>query len=233
MSKTLVHVIEDEEDIAELLRYNLTKEGYSVQVSLNGEDGLKAARIERPNLILLDLMLPGMNGIQICKHLRSDSNLSETAIIMVTALGEEEQIIAGLEAGADDYVPKPFSPAVLIARISAVLRRKGSQPSSKVEFVDRSTIQIDPRRHEVRVENKAVELTATEFGVLHFLARHPGWVFTRAQIVEAVKGSGYPVTDRAVDVQIVGLRKKLGSAGDQIETVRGVGYRFKEPGDSA
>jgi two-component system phosphate regulon response regulator PhoB len=177
---------------------------------------------------VLDLMLPDVDGLEICRVLRAEPRTAHVPIVMLTAKGEESDVIAGLEVGADDYVTKPFSPKVLVARLRAVLRRKSRQAAAGDDAVRAGDILIDPRRHEVRVSGRAVDLTATEFGVLHFLARHPGWVFTRQQIVDAVKGEDYPVTERAVDVQMVGLRRKLGRHGDRIETVRGVGYRFAE-----
>ena len=194
----------------------------------SGEEALKFARQERPNLMLLDLLLPGMDGLEVARRLKSDPSTQEIPVIMVTAKGEEADIVAGLEVGAEDYITKPFSPKVLIARVRAVLRRKAAAPADDKEVLAVHDLLIHPGRREVLVKGKPVPLTFTEFGILNFLARRPGWVFTRSQIVDAVKGDEYFVTDRAVDVQIVGLRKKLGSAAKAIETVRGVGYRFKE-----
>ena len=229
MAKQHILVVEDEEDIQELLRYNLGKEGYHVTLTATGEDGVKATLNHLPDLILLDLMLPKMDGLEVCKVLKNDPRSQQIPIIMLTAKGEESDVVTGLEAGADDSIPKPFSPKVVIARIRSMLRRKHK---TTVED-DKSTVKakdlvIHPGRHEVLVKGKAVELTFTEFRVLHLLARHPGWVFSRQQIVDGVRGEDYPVTERAVYVQIVGLRKKLGPCGDYIETVRGVGYRFKD-----
>jgi len=179
--------------------------------------------------LLLDLMLPGMDGLELCRLMKREKQTEKIPIIMLTAKGEESDIVAGLELGADDYLTKPFSPNVLLARIRAVLRR-GSQPSKphNESPITIHELEIHPGRNEVRVEGKLTELTFTEFHILQALANRPGWVFTRNQIVEAVRGDDYPVTDRAVDVQIVGLRKKLGVVAQYIETVRGVGYRFKE-----
>jgi len=228
MAKPKILVVDDEEDILELLRFNLTKEGIAVVCAASGEEALKFARQERPNLMLLDLLLPGMDGLEVARRLKSDPSTQEIPVIMVTAKGEEADIVAGLEVGAEDYITKPFSPKVLIARVRAVLRRKAAAPADDKEVLAVHDLLIHPGRREVLVKGKPVPLTFTEFGILNFLARRPGWVFTRSQIVDAVKGDEYFVTDRAVDVQIVGLRKKLGSAAKAIETVRGVGYRFKE-----
>jgi two-component system alkaline phosphatase synthesis response regulator PhoP len=173
-------------------------------------------------------MLPGVDGLEVCKLLKSDSTTAGIPVIMVTAKGEESDIITGLELGADDYVTKPFSPKVLIARIRACFRRTAQKPVDQTSVIQINDLVIHPGRHEVLVAGKPVSLTLTEFKLLHFLAGRPGWVFTRYQIVDAVRGEDYIVTDRTVDVQIVGLRKKLRGYGKYIETVRGVGYRFKE-----
>lgn len=227
MAKKLILVVEDEEDILELITYNLGKEGYEIQTATSGEEGLKYARSKVPDLIVLDLMLPGVDGLEVCKLVKNDPKTRQIPIVMVTAKGEESDVVTGLELGADDYVTKPFSPKVLVARIRAVLRRRTEQTSPEA-VIEHGDITIHPGRHEVRVKNKPVDLTHTEFSILHFLARRPGWVFTRQQILDTVRGDDYPVTDRSVDVQIVGLRKKLGAAAKTIETVRGVGYRFRE-----
>lgn len=222
-----VLIVEDDRDIAELLRVNLTKEGYRVNSAFSGEEGLLMARSQNPDLILLDLMLPGTDGLEVCKSLKSDEKTMKIPIIMLTAKSEDIDIVTGLEVGADDYITKPFSPKVVVARIRNALRRPKTQTndSAKIEL---SGISIDSGRHEVRAGKKLVELTPTEFGILHCLARRPGWVFSRTQIVDAVRGDETIITDRAVDVQIAGLRKKLGKHGELIDTVRGVGYRFKD-----
>ncbi len=227
MARKLVLVVEDEEDILELITYNLGKEGYEIKTATSGEEGLKTARSKVPDLVVLDLMLPGVDGLEVCKLLKNDPKTRQIPIVMVTAKGEESDVVTGLELGADDYVTKPFSPKVLVARIRAVLRRRTEQTSPEA-VIEHGDIVIHPGRHEVRIKNKNVDLTHTEFSILHFLARRPGWVFTRQQILDTVRGDDYPVTDRSVDVQIVGLRKKLGGAAKSIETVRGVGYRFRE-----
>jgi len=228
MSKPRVLVVDDEEDILELVRYNLSKEGYRVSCVATGEEALDAARKDVPDLILLDLMLPGLDGLEVCRVLRRDPKTSHVPILMLTAKGEDADVVAGLELGADDYVTKPFSPRVLLARTKAVLRRRSARTPEDTMTLQVHDILINPQRHEVLVHGKPVTLTYTEFRLLHYLARRPGWVFTRQQIIDNVRGDNYPVTDRSVDVQVVGLRKKLGPHGDCIETVRGVGYRFKE-----
>jgi len=227
MVKEKILVVDDEEDILELVRYNLSKERYRVSIALSGEIALQKAREERPDLILLDLMLPGLDGLTVCRELKRDPLTSSTPIVMLTAKGEEADIVVGLELGADDYIVKPFSPRVLQARIKAVLRRRDHDDAEDAS-INIHDLSIHPARHEVLLEGVPITLTTTEFRILHFLARRPGWVFSRDKIINAVKGEDYAVTDRSVDVQIVGLRKKLGPAGECIQTVRGVGYKFKE-----
>lgn len=228
MTKENILVVDDEEDILELVQYNLAKEGYRVSCVSSGEAGLEKAREVEPDLVLLDLMLPGVDGLDVCKLLKNDSRTQHIPIIMLSARGEEADIVTGLELGADDYIVKPFSPRVVSARVKSVLRRNRQQTSTDdLAVITIEELEVHPGRHEVVLRGKPLELTFTEFKILHFLARKPGWVFTRYQIVDAVHGSDYPVTDRSVDVQIVGLRKKMGKYGKHIETVRGVGYRFK------
>ena len=228
MPKEKILVVDDEEDILELLKYNLSREGYKVSCVASGEETLRAARSEVPDLIVLDLMLPGIDGLDVARQLKNDAKTRDVPIVMLTAKGEEADIVTGLELGADDYITKPFSPRVLVARVKAVLRRKVKAPPDKTSVLHIHDVEIHPGRREVLVNGEPVQLTFTEFGILNFLARRPGWVFTRSQIVDAVRGDDYFVTDRSVDVQIVGLRKKLGPAGTDIETVRGVGYRFRD-----
>ena len=228
MPKERILVVDDEEDILELVRFNLAKEGYQVICATTGEKAVEITRSELPDLVVLDLMLPGMDGLEVAKFLKNDPDTQNIPIVMLTAKGEESDIVTGLELGADDYVTKPFSPRILVARVKAVLRRQAAKPPNGSEVVKIHNLFIHPGRREVRVDNKPVDLTFTEFGILSYLVRRPGWVFTRSQIVDAVRGADYFVTDRSVDVQIVGLRKKLGPGGKFIETVRGVGYRFKE-----
>ena len=237
MLKQSVLVVEDEEDIRELVSYNLLKEGYQVAGVASGEEALAAVDAKPPDLVLLDLMLPGLDGLTVCRKLKANPLSEPIPIVMLTAKGEEVDIVTGLNMGADDYVTKPFSPKVLLARVQAVLRRAAAQRAAADEYeaddeesdvVEIRDLVIHPGRHEVAVRGKPVDLTATEFKLLRFLAERPGWVFTRQQILDGVHGDNYATTDRAVDVQVVGLRRKLGAAGDYIETVRGVGYRFKE-----
>jgi two-component system phosphate regulon response regulator PhoB len=223
-----VLVVDDEEDLLELVRYNLTREGYRVTCVATGEEALKAARKQPPDLIVLDLMLPAVDGLEVCRRLKSESKTRDIPIIMLTAKSEEGDMVAGLERGADDYISKPFSPRVLSARVKALLRRRESQVRAELETtIDVHELSIHPGRHEVTLGGQPLELTYTEFALLQFLAKRPGWAYTRTQIVDAVKGEDYPVTERSVDVQVAGLRKKLGDFGSYIETVRGVGYRFR------
>ncbi len=227
--KRTVLVVEDEEDILALLHYNLIKAGFDAECASCGEEGLKNISEHRPDLILLDLMLPWIDGLEICRRLRSDEKTVDLPIVMLTARGEEGDVVRGLELGADDYVTKPFSIKVLMARIQTVLkRRKQMSDNEEREELVFDDLVIHPGRNLVQVAGETVDLTFTEFRVLFSLATRPGWVFTRYQIVTAVRGEDYAVTDRAVDVQIAGLRKKLGVCGHYIETVRGVGYRFRE-----
>jgi two-component system alkaline phosphatase synthesis response regulator PhoP len=221
-------VVDDEEDILELVSYGLTKAGYHVSKVTSGEDAIKAARSKLPDLVLLDLMLPGVDGLEVCNTLKRDPRTANIPVVMLTARGEEADIVTGLELGADDYITKPFSPRVMLARIKAVLRRKTKAPAEELAIIKLKDLVIHPGRHEVTVRSKRADLTSTEFRILHFLVRRPGWVFTRQQIIDAARGEEYAVTDRSVDVHIVGLRKKLGPLGKQIETVHGVGYRFRE-----
>lgn len=230
MQVSSILVVEDDGDIRELIRYNLQKEGYDVVAVSSGETAIKEVKSRTFDLILLDLMLPGIDGLEICKLLKSNPQSSEIPIIMVTAKGEEADIVVGLELGADDYIVKPFSPKVLAARAKAVMRRKQMTVSEDRQIVNVGDLTIHSGKREVLLGGKQIELTYTEFELLKFLAQRPGWVFTRYQIVDALKGEDYPVTDRSVDVHIVGLRKKLGHYGELIETIRGVGYRFIESG---
>lgn len=228
MAQERILIVDDEENILELLEFNLSKEGYKVIPVMSGEEALKDVKSKLPDLILLDLMLPGIDGLEVCKLLKKNTLTENIPIIMLTAKGEESDIITGLELGADDYITKPFSPKVLIARIRMVLRRKSKKIPETSDSISAYGLVIHPGRHEVLIGDRKIDLTYTEFRILHFLASRSGWVFTRYQIVDAVRGINYAVTDRSVDVQIVSLRRKLGSFGKYIETVRGVGYRFKD-----
>ena len=228
MPRETILVVDDEEDILELVDHTLSRGGLKVIRAKEGEEAPDLVRKEKPSAVLLDLMLPGMDGLTVARLIKGDQMTRNIPIIMLTARGEEPDIVIGLEIGADDYVTKPFSPRVLLARVKAVLRRRSSEEPETLKPISVHNIVIDPGRHQVTVDDKIMQLTFTEFAILQFLAKRPGWVFTRSQIVDAVKGDDYFVTDRAVDVQIVGLRKKLGEAGSLIETVRGVGYRLRE-----
>jgi two-component system phosphate regulon response regulator PhoB len=230
MEKIRILVVEDEAPIQELLRFNLERNKYRVKVADSGEKALTEAVKFMPDLILLDIMLPGTDGLDVCRQLKADPETRNIPIIMLTALCEEADVVTGLELGADDYVTKPFSPRVLLARIKAALRRLDMEKPEKTDNgqIHIHSISIDIARHKVAVDGTELSLTFTEFKVLQLLTGQPGRVFTRYQIVDAVHGEDYPVTDRSVDVQIVGLRKKLGDAGRYIETVRGIGYRFRE-----
>jgi len=220
-------VVDDEEDIIELVSYNLRRQGYEISTARSGEEALETLRHLEPDLVILDLLMPGMGGLDVCRVLRARPQTADLPIVMLTARGEEADVVKGLEAGADDYVTKPFSAPVLQARIEAVLRRRARHVPSEAEVITIGGITLHPGRHEVFVDDEPVKLTAAEFKALHHLARRAGWVFTRQQIVEAVHGADYVVTDRSIDVLFVGLRKKLGARGAGIETVRGVGYRLK------
>lgn len=232
MTKPNILVVEDEADIQQLVSYNLIKAGMHVTCADKGEDALAVLGQEQVDGIILDLMLPGLDGLEICRRIREQDQTRHIPVIILTARSEDDDVIAGLDIGADDYVTKPFSPKVLVARLQAVMRRKqesgGGEREDDSEEISLHGISIHPGRHEVHLKGKALLLTGTEFTILHLLAGRPGWVFTRQQIIDRVRGYDYLITPRAVDVQIFGLRKKLGKAGHLIETVRGLGYRIKE-----
>lgn len=229
MSVKHILVVDDEEDILELVSYNLMREGYRVSCVETGEKAIKAAQTQQPDLIVLDLMLPGLSGLDVTRTLKRDPKSAHIPIIMLTAKGEEADVVAGLNMGADDYVTKPFSPKILNARIRAVVRRKPEDSETREpDDIRIGDLLIHPGRHQVLVNGQSVNLTYSEFQLLLLVCKRPGWVFTRNQIVDAIHGENYAVTDRSVDVLVVGLRKKLGSSGHVIETVRGIGYRCKE-----
>ncbi|MFZ5760532.1 MAG: response regulator [Thermodesulfobacteriota bacterium] len=232
MGRATILIVEDDEDIQQLVSYNLIKAGFHVICADTGEEGMDKLKVNAVDCVLLDLMLPGVSGIDVCRAIKKSEQLRIIPVLMLTAKGEEDDVVAGLEVGADDYVTKPFSPKVLIARIKALLRRRTEQAEIHVEKKSGSIVlqglEIHPGRHEVRLNGQVLQLTMTEFGILHLLAGKPGWVFSRQQIIDAVRGYDFLVTPRAIDVQIFGLRKKMGEAGSCIETVRGVGYRFRE-----
>ena len=228
MSRQSVLVVEDEEDIMEVIRFNLEKEGYEVHQALSGEKALQVIENNLPSLVLLDLMLPGINGLDLCRIFKQNDRTKAIPVIMLTAKSEDADIVAGLEMGAEDYITKPFSPRVLVARVRTILRRRESGVKDDSSVIQVEGMQIHPGRHEVTMGDNVVDLTPSEFRILHYLARRPGWVYSRDQIIDAIRGHGYVVTDRAIDVQVVGLRKKLGDYGKLIETVRGIGYRFRD-----
>ena len=231
MAKATILAVDDEADILELIRYNLDREGYRVSTAESGEQALKAVRSQMPDAVVLDLMLPGIDGLDVCRTLKSSRDTSHIPVIMLTARGEEADVVTGLEMGADDYVIKPFSPRVLVARIKAVLRRREALAADD-ESLHYADLLIQPEQHVVKMKGELIELTVTEFRLLHLLARKPGRVFSRDQIVDSVQGVDAVVTSRSVDVHIVSLRRKLRDYGSCIETVRGVGYRFREPDDA-
>lgn len=224
--KKLVYVVEDEEDIAKLIQVNLALEGFNVTTFSTGEDGYQSVVKHLPDLVLLDLMLPGIDGLGICRKLKQDKKTWHIPIIMVTAKGEDDDIVKGLELGADDYITKPFGPRVLVARVKSVFRRRAHEENG--ETIKIHKLYIHQGKHEALLSGKKIDLTPSEFQILSLLSRKPGWVFTRSQIVDAIRGNNYAVTDRTIDFQMVGLRKKLGDMGEYIETVRSIGYRFKE-----
>ena len=228
MGKSHVLVVEDDKDIQDLLVYNLTKSGFTVMAVTNGEDALLTIKTKHFDLILLDVMLPGLDGFEICRRLKYDPRSRSIPVIMLTARSDDTDIVAGLELGADCYLIKPFSPSVLLAHIRAVLRRKHDGSVENTYSLIVHDLVIDSRRFLVSHHGRFIELSSTEFKLLTMLAHRPGWVFSRDQIVNSIHGDDCKVTNRSIDVHVVGLRKKLGVAGEYIETVRGAGYRFRE-----
>jgi len=226
MASETVLLIEDDQDIAELLTYNLEQEHYQVLHAGTGEKGLETARIQTPDVILLDLMLPGINGLDVCRTLKGDPATRSIPIIIITARTEEADVVSGLELGADDYITKPFSPRVVVARLRAILRRR--QPTDDSAAIMVHNITVDPGKHQVTVDGETVSLTPTEFRLLRTLIARPGWVFTRYQLVNASRGDDVMITDRTIDVHVAAVRKKLGHHGKYLKTIRGVGYRFEE-----
>lgn len=226
--KEKILVVDDEKDILELVEYNLTKNGYRVKTVTSGEEALELIKENDYDLIILDLMLPGVDGFDLCKIIKADKKKANIPIVMVTAKADEADKVAGLEIGADHYVTKPFSPRELLAIVKATLRRRPEKQEEEKTVIERGDLKIHVGRHEVTVKGRLIDLTHLEFRILLALAGKPGWVMTRYQIVDYTRGEGVAVTDRSVDVHIVSLRKKLGEFGSHIETVRGVGYKFKE-----
>ncbi len=229
MSKETILIVDDEEDIIELIKYNLKNEGYAILTAQTGEQAIKTAKQYKPDLVVLDLMLPGIDGLEVTKYLKNNEQTGDIPIVMLTAKGEESDIVTGLELGASDYISKPFSPKVLVARIRSILRRRNKESTDSAGKINQDeNMMIDRARHQLTLDGEKVDLTLSEFELLSFLADKKGWVFTRSQIVNAIRGENYAVTERSIDVIIVGLRKKLKNHASLIQTVRGVGYRFKE-----
>jgi len=227
MGAERILIIEDDPEIQEMLKHNFAREGWNLIQAKTGEDGLKHLHKTGADCIILDIMLPGMDGFKVLKKIRDEKQYQGIPIIMCTARGEEADVVTGLELGADDYVVKPYSPRVLAARIRAGLRRKEMQGLPNKTFWQYGGLSIDVERHAALLDDEPLDLFATEFAVLSQFMSHPDIVFSRQKLITAVHGQDYPVTDRSVDVQILGLRKKLKNYGDMIETIRGVGYRFK------
>ena len=231
MVKKKILVVEDDRDISELITYNLEREGYDIACLYDGSQVVDFVKKRKPELIILDLMLPEVDGIEICRTLKSDAATKHIPIVMLTAKGEEADVVVGLQMGADDYIPKPFSPKVLAARIKAIIRRMADLTLSSAKADDVRNFgdfNIDLLKHRISYKGRAVKLTSIEFDIVEFLSRSPGRVWSREQILDNVWKEGKFIIDRAVDVHVRGLRKKLGAAQDYIETVRGVGYRFKD-----
>jgi two-component system phosphate regulon response regulator PhoB len=227
-AKAVILIIEDDPEIQELLSISMSREGWKLIQAKTGEEGLDYLKKNQANCILLDIMLPGMDGLKVLKKMKENEKSRVIPVIMTTARGEEADVITGLELGADDYVVKPYSPKVLVARVRASLRRQEENSSGvKTRLWQQDKLTLDADRHTASYDGKALDLYATEFALLQYFISNPDIVFTRGQIISAVKGEDYPVTDRSVDVQILGLRKKLAEAGEMIETIRGVGYRLK------
>lgn len=228
MNKGTILIIDDEKDLLELVRYNLEKEGYEAICATDGITGVEIAVKHRPDLIVLDVMMPGMDGLEVCRKLRADTRTSQVPVLMLTARVSEADRVVGLEMGADDYVTKPFSPRELLARIKAILRRAAGQ-QEQPEILKAGNIIIDVKRHEVTCEGKPLSLTATEFRILQFLVSRPGRVVARDEIIDAALGRDTAVLDRTIDVHITAIRRKLGRGGDWVETVRGFGYKLRDP----
>ncbi len=227
MGRGRILTVEDDRDIVEMLTYNLTADGYEVVSAFTGKDGVALAKREQPDLIILDIMLPVIDGFEVCRILKNTDATAHIPIIILSAKSQEADKVVGLEMGADDYVTKPFSPRELLARIKAVLRRRRERLYAAVE-IKRGQVVIDGAKHKVCVRGQQVELTTTEFRLLECLARRPGVVLSRSEILDAVGGDEAMVCDRTVDAHIKSLRRKLGRAKDYVETVRGAGYRFRE-----
>lgn len=228
MPKSKVLVIEDDRAISEILVYNLDKAGYEVSLAIDGRDGVNQAQLKLPDIVLLDVMLPIIDGVEVCRRLRSKPETANAIIVMLTAKTEEADQLIGFSVGADDYVTKPFSIRVLMERIKALQRRKSATADDDVETITRAGITLDRRRYRVTVDGQLIELTKSEFRLLDTLIRQPGRAFDRTELIDSALGEDTLVLERTIDVHIRALRKKIGEKADAIETVRGVGYRFRE-----
>jgi two-component system, OmpR family, phosphate regulon response regulator PhoB len=227
MPRPRILIIEDERALTDVLVYNLQREGYDITVAHDGKEGLRKAQMQVPDLLVLDLMLPGLDGLEVCRAIRAGERTRDVPILMLTARAEETDQVVGFTMGADDYVTKPFSVKVLMQRIKALQRRKESA-AEPADIVDQLGVRIDRVRHKATVKGIALDLTPTEFRLLECLLRQPGRAFTRAQLMDLAIGEGAVVLERTIDVHIKTLRRKLGDSGEYIETVRGIGYRFRE-----
>jgi len=228
MPKSKILVIEDDRAISEILVYNLDKAGYEVSLAIDGRDGVNQAQLKLPDIILLDVMLPIIDGVEVCRRLRSKPETASSIIIMLTAKTEEADQLIGFSVGADDYVTKPFSVRVLMERIKALQRRRSAKADDENDVVTRAGITLDRRRYKVTVDGLNVDLTKSEFRLLDTLIRQPGRAFDRTELIDSALGEDTLVLERTIDVHIRAIRKKIGPNADAIETVRGVGYRFKE-----
>jgi len=226
LQRSTIVIIENDLDIQEMIAFNFRQEGYRVFTSMTGEDGLLKIKSKKPNIVLLDWMLPGMTGIEVCKSIRENEEIKQTKVVMLTAKTEEADMVLGLEIGADDYITKPFSTKVLVAKINSIVRRENllDQPAKLVEDIDLGNVKVQPGRRQVMINDDFIKLTASEFAAFQLLALKPGWVVSRSQIVEGIHGPGHVVSNRAIDVMMVSLRKKLGKYSDFVETIRGTGY---------
>jgi two-component system, OmpR family, alkaline phosphatase synthesis response regulator PhoP len=225
--KAKILFVEDELSLQKSIAYILEKEGFTVFTARTGEEAVRSAPKEKPDLILLDLMLPGIDGFEVCKILKRDPQTAKIFIVMLTGKGMVADITRGLSQYADDYITKPFEPAILIARIQAVLRRKLKTVETGYPIMEFNRISIDPNARELKIDGEKIDLTKTEFDLLSLLAQKPNMVFTRVQVLDHIRQDDFDITERIVDYQVSGLRKKLSRAGQFIETVRGVGYKFK------
>lgn len=228
MAKAKILIVEDDRSLADVLEYNLRQDGYETTVANDGQDGLTQAKLRGPDMVVLDLMLPVIDGLEVCRRLRSDPVTRETLVLMLTAKAEETDQVVGFSMGADDYVPKPFSVKVLLERIRALLRRRQGAGQQGDVLVSQG-IMVDRERHRVTANESVLDLTPSEFGLLEALIRQPGRVFSRSELIDSALGGDSLVLERTIDVHVRALRKKLSAHADLIETVRGVGYRFRDP----